>query len=68
MQGSLKAKDKITVMSTQRHYYADKVGIFTPKRLDTGRLNAGEVGFVIAGIKEVDGAPAGGSAGDRDDP
>ena len=59
MQGTLKAKDRVTVMSTGRHYYADRVGIFTPKQLDTDSLKAGEVGYVIAGIKEVDGAPVG---------
>src|SRR3569832_2070796 len=59
MQGTLAAKDKITVMSTCRSYHADKVGIFTPKKKDTGQLKAGEVGYVIAGIKEVDGAPVG---------
>jgi len=59
MHGTLRAKDKITVMSTQRHYYADKVGIFTPKKVNRESLKAGEVGFVIAGIKEVDGAPVG---------
>ena len=59
MHGTLKAKDRITVMSTQRHYYADKVGIFTPKKVNRECLKAGEVGYVIAGIKEVDGAPVG---------
>jgi GTP-binding protein LepA len=59
MQGKLKAKDKITVMSTHRHYYADKIGIFTPKQVNMESLKAGEVGYVIAGIKEVDGAPVG---------
>src|SRR3569832_2159200 len=59
MQGTLSVKDKITVMSTGRTYYVDRVGIFTPKRKDTERLSAGEVGYVIAGIKEVDGAPVG---------
>lgn len=37
----------------------DRVGVFTPKPLDTGSLSAGEVGFVIAGIKDIHGAPAG---------
>ncbi len=59
MQGKLTVKDKITVMSTQRHYYADKIGIFTPKQVNMESLKAGEVGYVIAGIKEVDGAPVG---------
>src|SRR3569833_1665159 len=59
MQGTLSVKDMITVMTTGRTYYVDRVGIFTPKRKDTERLSAGEVGYVIAGIKEVDGAPVG---------
>ena len=59
MQGALSVKDKITVMSTGRAHHVDRVGIFTPKKKDTERLGAGEVGYVIAGIKEVDGAPVG---------
>ena len=59
MQGTLSAKDRITVMSTGRSYYVDKVGIFTPKQKDQACLKAGEVGYVISGIKEVDGAPVG---------
>jgi len=46
-------------MSTGRDYYIDQLGIFTPKRLARETLGAGEVGFVVAGIKEVDGAPVG---------
>src|SRR3569623_1453410 len=53
MQGTLSVKDKITVMSTGRTYYVDRVGIFTPKRKDTERLRAGEVGYVIAGLIPV---------------
>jgi len=59
MDGGLKVGDKVTVMSTGRSHPVTQVGIFTPKALSTGKLNAGEVGFVIAGIKEVDGAPVG---------
>ncbi len=59
MQGILKAGEKMLVMSTGRGYLVDQVGIFTPKRQDTGILKAGEVGYVIAGIKEVNGAPVG---------
>jgi len=57
--GSIKAKDKIKVMSTGQSYDVDKVGIFSPKATNTGELNTGEVGFVIAGIKEIKGAPVG---------
>jgi GTP-binding protein LepA len=59
MQGRLDVGKKLTVMSTGRNYPCSKVGIFTPKSKELRRLSAGEVGFVIAGIKEVDGAPVG---------
>jgi GTP-binding protein LepA len=57
--GSVKPKDKICVMSTGRSFQVEKVGVFTPKRLDKPELGTGEVGFLIAGIKEIDGAPVG---------
>lgn len=57
--GSIKAKDKIKVMSTGQIYEVDKVGVFSPKATNTGELKTGEVGFVIAGIKEIKGAPVG---------
>ncbi len=57
--GSIRTKDKMKVMSTGQTYEVDKVGIFTPKAQNTGVLQAGEVGFVIAGIKEIKGAPVG---------
>lgn len=57
--GSIRTKDKMKVMSTGQTYEVDKVGIFTPKAQNTGELKAGEVGFVIAGIKEIKGAPVG---------
>lgn len=57
--GSIKAKDKIKVMSTGQTYEVDKVGVFSPKATDTGELKTGEVGFIIAGIKEIKGAPVG---------
>ncbi|GIU41989.1 elongation factor 4 [Shewanella sairae] len=57
--GVLKKGDKFKVMSTGQNYNADRVGIFTPKQTDTTDLKTGEVGFVIAGIKEIHGAPVG---------
>jgi GTP-binding protein LepA len=57
--GQLKFRDKIKVMSTGRTHEVTKIGIFTPKLKDTGVLNTGEVGFVVASIKEIDGAPVG---------
>ena len=59
MEGVLSNRDKIQMMSIGRQHQADKVGIFTPKQQATGRLGPGEVGFLIAGIKEIDGAPVG---------
>ncbi|MCV6591091.1 MAG: translation elongation factor 4, partial [Marinobacterium sp.] len=58
-QGTLRKKDKIVVKSTGQNYGIDSVGIFTPKRHETGILKAGEVGFVVAGIKDIHGAPVG---------
>ncbi len=59
MHGEIKKGDKMLVMSTGQNHIIDKVGIFTPKQTDTGILRTGEVGFVIAGIKEIHGAPVG---------
>lgn len=57
--GVLKKGDKVYVKSTGQHHSIDIVGVFTPKRTDTGILQAGEVGFVVAGIKDIYGAPVG---------
>jgi len=59
VSGTMRKGDKILVMSTGRTHPVDAVGVFTPKRLETERLASGDVGFVVAGIKEVDGAPVG---------
>ena len=45
--------------STGRDWQIDDVGVFTPKRQSTGELRAGQVGFMIAGIKDIHGAPVG---------
>ena len=58
-QGTLKVKDKIITKSIGKAHIVDKVGIFTPKRVETKMLRAGEVGFVVAGIKDIHGAPVG---------
>lgn len=58
-EGTLKKGDKILVMSTGKSYPVDQVGIFTPKRSEKAELKAGEVGYVIAGIKDINGAPVG---------
>ena len=59
VNGELKKGSKMTVMSSQRSHIADRVGCFTPKMDDRDTLKTGEVGFVIAGIKDIDGAPVG---------
>jgi GTP-binding protein LepA len=59
MQGEIKPRDKILVMSTGRTHEVDQVGVFTPKRKVNEKLGAGEVGWVTASIKEVHGAPVG---------
>jgi GTP-binding protein LepA len=59
VEGSLVTKDKVTLMSSGRNYAADQVGIFTPKPLIQDKLVAGEVGFIIAGIKELATAKVG---------
>ncbi|WP_066965236.1 translation elongation factor 4 [Microbulbifer sp. Q7] len=59
MQGTLSTKDKIVTKSLGRPHVVDSVGVFTPKRKETGVLRAGEVGFVVAGIKDIHGAPVG---------
>ncbi|MGM0475814.1 MAG: translation elongation factor 4 [Pseudomonadota bacterium] len=58
-EGRLKKGEKFTVMSTGRSHQVDRIGIFTPVMRDGRILEAGEVGFVISGIKEIDGAPVG---------
>jgi len=58
-KGVLKKGDKIITKSTGKAHVVDNVGIFTPKRVVTGELKAGEVGFIEASIKEIKGAPVG---------
>ncbi|MDC1509128.1 translation elongation factor 4 [Oceanospirillaceae bacterium] len=57
--GVLRKKDRIIVKSTGIQYGVEDIGIFTPKRKQTGILRAGEVGYVVAGIKDIHGAPVG---------
>jgi len=59
MQGEIKPRDKLLVMSTGRTHEVESVGVFTPKRLARDALRAGEVGWVTASIKDVHGAPVG---------
>ena len=57
--GMLKKRDKFMVKSTGKLHQADMVGVFTPRRTVTDQLQAGEVGFIVAGIKDIKGAPVG---------
>ena len=59
VNGSIRTGQKIRVWTTGRAHQVDKLGRFTPKSLVADALYTGEVGFVIAGIKEIDGAPVG---------
>jgi GTP-binding protein LepA len=59
MQGEIKPRDKVLVMSTGRTHEVEQVGVFTPKRTQRARLAAGEVGWVTAAIKDLHGAPVG---------
>ena len=57
--GTLKVKDKIISKTIGKSHLVDSVGVFNPKRQELGELRAGEVGFVVAGIKDILGAPVG---------
>ena len=59
VQGSIKHKQKIIVISTGLAYQVDKLGIFTPKRVETEFLLPGQVGFVVCGIKDISAAKVG---------
>jgi len=59
VEGTLRKGDKIFIKSTGKTQQVDATGVFTPKRKETGILQAGEVGFVVAGIKDIHGAPVG---------
>lgn len=57
--GRIRKGDKMLVKSTGQTHIVTSVGVFNPKHTETGVLEAGEVGFVIAGIKDIFGAPVG---------
>ncbi|HEX4050365.1 MAG TPA: translation elongation factor 4 [Steroidobacteraceae bacterium] len=59
VNGTVSRGDRIRLMSSGRTFYVDRLGRFTPKSLPLESLAAGEVGFLVAGIKEIDGAPVG---------
>ncbi len=59
VDGRVKTGDRVLVYSTGRSYPVTRVGVFAPKMTDTNVLESGDVGYLIAGIKEIDGAPVG---------
>jgi GTP-binding protein LepA len=59
VNGTLRPGEKIITKSIGRAHEVDQVGVFTPKRVRRSVLRAGEVGFVVAGIKDIQGAPVG---------
>ncbi len=68
MQGTLVPKQKIRLMATGDEFPVDQVGVFTPKRTPTESLGVGEVGFIIAGIKDVRSARVGDTVTRADKP
>lgn len=59
VNGSLRKKQRITIMSTGNSFIAERVGVFTPKLQDETILKTGQVGFIVASIKDIFGAPVG---------
>ncbi|MDP7536420.1 MAG: translation elongation factor 4 [Methylococcales bacterium] len=59
MNGRVRRKQKITLMSSGRTFLVEQVGVFSPKRENRAVLECGEVGFLVAGIKDIFGAPVG---------
>jgi len=59
INSKISKKIKMKILSTKEEFMVDDVGIFTPKRTPKAFLSAGEVGYVVAGIKDIDGAPVG---------
>lgn len=68
VDGEIKKKDRIRLMATGSEYIVDNVGVFTPKRTETGILRCGEVGFMVAGIKDIRSARVGDTVTLRDRP
>jgi len=67
-QGEITPRKKMTVMSSQRSYLVDQVGVFTPKREKRDSLSAGQVGYIIASLKEIDSAKVGDTITMTDNP
>ncbi|MFV2090316.1 MAG: translation elongation factor 4, partial [Pseudomonadales bacterium] len=59
VEGTFKKGDKVIIKSLGKSHVVDELGCFTPKRTEKAVLEAGEVGYLVAGIKEIRGAPVG---------
>ena len=59
VNGEIKAGEKIKVYSTNQTYKVEEIGIFSPKKIKKEKLSAGEVGYLVSGIKDIKGAPVG---------
>jgi GTP-binding protein LepA len=68
MKGRLRAGSKIRVMSTRDDHLVTELGVYTPKKTRREQLSAGEVGYLVAGIKELNGAPVGDTVTDAAKP
>lgn len=68
VNGVMSRKQKIAIMSTGKSHLVDKVGVFTPKREERNELRPGEVGFMVASIKDIFGAPVGDTITYADNP
>jgi GTP-binding protein LepA len=68
VQGTLRPKERIVLMSTETDYVCDQIGVFTPKSKSCEMLSAGEVGFVVAGIRELRAAKVGDTISHADQP
>ncbi len=68
LDGKIKKGMKVKLMSTNRDYEIEKVGVFTPKPKDVAELNAGEIGFIITGIKSLSETKVGDTICDPNDP
>ena len=68
VNGKISVGDKIKVMSTKNEFTVNDVGVYTPKTKSKKSLEAGEVGFLIAGVKDIYGAPVGDTIKEYKDP
>ena len=68
IDGKISKNMKIKMMSTNREYIVEKVGVFTPKPKDVNELNAGEIGFITTGIKELSETKVGDTICDSENP